>query len=419
MAWEKRDHTLFSRGDLHATLENVTQRIVEDVEQTPEDHLLHADEEEWVAALVERRRLDVPKLGEPSMDPPREIQVDVSRETQSRWIDDPSTPTYIPGYRVTVHIPFTGDGAIFLLRPSTFSLSPPRAEVGQGELLDVVEYPHDRPVNIRGRAERLIQELESNLRHAQDDIERYNQTLERKARDAITQRRERIKRNYEHLQATGLPVRSSGQSAKTYIADAIVRRPAPVLPSTPTSAPIALEPVLGDDVFEHILGIIRSVGLDMERSPKTYSGMGEEDLRQVILTALNPYYRGQATAEAFNFQGKTDLLIRHENRNLFIAECKFWNGPKGFLETIDQLFGYTAWRDTKLTIVMFVREKNLTSIIEKAREALTGHKQFVEMSSSASETELRAKMSWPGDEQRHADLNVFFVSVPADGTQPS
>ncbi|MGH2852630.1 MAG: hypothetical protein ACRDLF_00340 [Solirubrobacteraceae bacterium] len=414
MAWEQRDHSLFSRGDLRATLENVTQRIVEDVEQTPEDHLLHADEEEWVAALVERRRLDAPELGEPSMDPAEEIQVDVSRETQSRLILDPSTPTYMPGYRVTVHIPFTGDGAIFMLRPSTFSLSPPRAEVGQGELLDVVEYPHDRPVGIRARTERLIQEVESNLRHAQGDIDQYNQTLERKAREAITQRRARIKRNYEHLQATGLPVRSSGESATTYIADAIVRRPAPVLPSTPTSAPVALEPVLGTEVFEHILGVIRSVGLDMERSPKTYSAMGEEDLRQVILTALNPHYRGQTTAEAFNFQGKTDLLIRHENRNLFIAECKFWNGPKGFSETIDQLFGYAAWRDTKLAVVMFVREKNLTSIVEKAQETLAGHERFVELSESVSETELRAKMSWLGDEQRHADLNVFFVSVPTD-----
>ena len=31
---------------------------------------------------------------------------------------------------------------------------------------------------------------------------------------------------------------------------------------------------------------------------------------------------------------------------------------------------------------------------------------------AAEETELRATMHWPGDEERLADLNVFFVHTP-------
>ncbi len=27
-------------------------------------------------------------------------------------------------------------------------------------------------------------------------------------------------------------------------------------------------------------------------------------------------------------------------------------------------------------------------------------------------SELRASVSWPGDEERHADLNVFFFHTP-------
>jgi hypothetical protein len=53
-----------------------------------------------------------------------------------------------------------------------------------------------------------------------------------------------------------------------------------------------------------------------------------------------------------------------------------------------------------------------TSIIEKGREVLTQHAQFVELRDAASETELRATMSWTGDERRHADLNVFFIPTP-------
>jgi hypothetical protein len=121
----------------------------------------------------------------------------------------------------------------------------------------------------------------------------------------------------------------------------------------------------------------------------------------------------QTTAEAFNMSGKTDVLVRHpEGRNLFIGECKFWEGSKSFSETVDQLFSYAGWRDTKLAVVMFVREKGLTGVVEKARDALGEHDQFVEWAQALSETELRATMSWPGDERRHADLNVFFVHMP-------
>jgi hypothetical protein len=142
--------------------------------------------------------------------------------------------------------------------------------------------------------------------------------------------------------------------------------------------------------------------------------MGEEARRQVLLNALNTHYRGEGTAEAFNVSGKTDILIRHEGVNLFIGECKFWTGPKGFRDALDQLFGYGAWRDTKLALIMFVRERDLTAIIEKARAELEAYPQFVQWQEPGIESELRATVNWQGDEQRLADLTVFFVHTPAD-----
>ncbi len=34
--------------------------------------------------------------------------------------------------------------------------------------------------------------------------------------------------------------------------------------------------------------------------------------------------RRQGTYETFNMSGKTDILLREGERNVFIAECKFW-----------------------------------------------------------------------------------------------
>jgi hypothetical protein len=344
------------------------------------------------------------------MDPPQDIAVDVSWDHFGWAISDPSTPTYIPGYRVDVHIPFSGDQQVVQLRPSSWGLNPPRAAVGDEELRLVIQYPHDRPAEQETAG--LIRSVEQYLATARADIEQFNAGLDAKARAAIADRRRRVEGHHQHLASTGLPVGRPDDRSKTYIAQDIVRRPAPVLPRMPDSKPMVLEPVLGDEVFEHILSVLRLAAAQMERSPKTYEGMGEEDRRQVLLTALNTHYSGDGTAEAFNVGGKTDILVRHEGSNLFIGECKFWGGQKVFTATIDQLLGYQAWRDTKLAIIMFVREKGLTSIIETARKTLGDHPQFVEWQDAATEMELRAVVSWPGDQRRHADLNVFLVSTP-------
>ena len=58
------------------------------------------------------------------------------------------------------------------------------------------------------------------------------------------------------------------------------------------------------------------------------------------------------------------------------------------------------------------REKGLTAILKKARATLEQHPQFVRWKRAAEETELRAEMSWPGDPERRADLNAFFVHTP-------
>jgi hypothetical protein len=62
--------------------------------------------------------------------------------------------------------------------------------------------------------------------------------------------------------------------------------------------------------------------------------------------------------------GKTDILIRDNDKNIFIAECKFWGGPKLFKETIDQLLGYTSWRDTKTHCVKAVVSNLFMNVYE-------------------------------------------------------
>ncbi len=309
------------------------------------------------------------------------------------------------------HIPFTGEADVFKFQPSTFSWNPPHAEIRGQEVRYTIEYPHDTPADILGEANAFVGKIQQYLTWAREDIESFNGTLVPRARTAIQTRRSRLLENKARLVATGIPIRRKSGGRRP-IADVIVRRPAPRLPAR-TDVPVPLEPVMQDEVFDHILGVIRAVAQTMEQSPDTYASMGEEDRRQVFLTALNSHYHGQASAEAFNVARKTDILIRWEGQSLFIAECKFWSGQKGFTETVDQLFSYAGWRDTKLAVIMFVRERALTDIVGKAHEALAAHRQFLRWRDTATETELRAAVKWPGDDSRHAELNVFVVHTPS------
>ena len=66
----------------------------------------------------------------------------------------------------------------------------------------------------------------------------------------------------------------------------------------------------------------------MERSPTAFERLEEEHLRDFYLVVLNGHYEGRATGETFNAAGNTYILIRENNRNVFIAECKYWTAQR-------------------------------------------------------------------------------------------
>ncbi len=104
--------------------------------------------------------------------------------------------------------------------------------------------------------------------------------------------------------------------------------------------------------------------------------MTEERIRDLLLMFLNAVFEGAAAGEVFNASGKTDILIRAEDRNVFIAECKIWAGPAKFREAIDQLLGYLTWRDTKAALILFIRAGKTSEVIAKAIAEIEGHPNF-------------------------------------------
>jgi hypothetical protein len=415
------DDLLFHDGDLGPGLEGQAEKMREAVASEPEENVKQADVAEWSAALAHHFAVACPELKHDEVwrEPAKDVTVDVSRDQRRFFGGDyiPDIAYNFPGYRVIVHLPFEGDADVFKLCPSTRTTVWPRGRIVKDELLFTIDWPHDNQPDIDAHAQEAINGVARYISWSREQIATFNEMLERQAREAIEARRQRLEQRDVNLAKSSIPVRRPGESGKkTYIADVLVRRPAPSLPATrgDEKRP-ALEPELEVRVFDHVLDVIRKVGLSIEQNPATYGPMGEEARRNAILTALGTHYDG-FTAETDNQGGHTDILARYEGRNVFIAECKFWDGEASLTATIDQLFGYTGWRDTKLAIVMFVRAKGMTPILGRAKATLAAHPQFAAWRDAATETEFRMTMRWPGDSERLADLNIFFLHTPATKT---
>jgi hypothetical protein len=150
----------------------------------------------------------------------------------------------------------------------------------------------------------------------------------------------------------------------------------------------------------------------MERSPSAFTKMGEEDLRQHFLVQLNGQFEGAATGETFNFKGKTDILIRVQDRNIFIAECKFWSGEKGFLDTITQLLGYLSWRDTKAAVIIFNRNIDFSCMLKSIEATISKHPNLKRASKKETETRFRCVFGNPSDSNREVIVTVMAFNVP-------
>jgi hypothetical protein len=114
----------------------------------------------------------------------------------------------------------------------------------------------------------------------------------------------------------------------------------------------------------------------LKRSPATFSKLKEEEIRDHFLLQLNSQYEGQARGETFHQDGKMDIIIKSKKNNIAISEVVFWKGAEAFSACIEQLLGYTCWRDTKRMIFMFNKTKNTTSVLDQIPALVKAHANY-------------------------------------------
>ena len=217
---------------------------------------------------------------------------------------------------------------------------------------------------LKGSYEQDLASIEQKLNWVRNDVDAYNGQLPALVEGKVMQRKQKLLADAGLVGSLGIPIRRRDGEALTFFPMEIKRKPAIRRPQE-VSAAFQPELALPEQEFDYILKVIENMVLVMERSPRAFVKMDEESLRDHILVQLNGHYEGQVTGETFNYTGKTDILIRCEGKNVFIAECKFWKGPQMLLDTLDQLLGYTSWRDTKAAVLVFNRNRDPTAVLQK------------------------------------------------------
>jgi hypothetical protein len=387
---------------------------LKDIENMREDEMLSRSTEDILEQLRAKYSFDFPTL---HPDDAYRDEADVKREVSNSYDYgfDAGTRTII-NKQVIFHVPFSGDKDIFNFGPSQRSNPGPQAEVRGNELLIRFIIDGNTGEQIKSQYLNTLSEINRHLDFIRRDLGNIFAHIEPPCRAKTEARKAEILKNRDILASIDIPMKRRADAPVTYRAPEVRRKITPVRAPVLTAEPFKPEPALDEAEYKHILDILDNMTKTMELSPQAFVGIGEEALRFNFLVTLNSHYQGTATGETFNYGGKTDILVKSGGKNIFIAECKFWHGEKGFLETVDQLLSYLSWRDTKTAAMIFNRNKNLSGVLETIKTAMEKHTHKKRGPDIEGPTRFRYVMGNPGDHNREVIMTVMVYDIPTEET---
>lgn len=367
----------FKDGDTFATFKNIMEKVTKEIQSLENDYILKASQTELENYYTEKVLIQplVLHTDQHYIENQKGTEIDVSNDFRRAVI--PGRRAVVQGTRLDIAIPYEGDAVLWRIQASTFSVSGyPEIEIRDNEILFTLTFPDDsaNPARIKSNIESQIRSLADAVNNLKRDVENHNKSAPQSVKSTIHRKRQLAESTIGAVAKLGIPIK---------------RRDEPLTYTVPTKRKVSStnrpkvatekykpEPILEEEEYQHILKVMRSMSLVIERNPGAFANLDEETIRTHFLLQLNGHYEGGATGETFNAVGKTDILLRVDNRNIFIAECKFWRGTKRFNEAIDQILNYLAWRDTKCALLVFNKTKDSSAILQKMHEAMETRPEY-------------------------------------------
>lgn len=399
--------SIFGQQDASSSFSHYIQEMTDEINKKSNDYILNVDVEEWKEYFINKYDfLELTVF-------PEKVNVEfkrkgkVKREQFGREYD---SETYI----FELSVPYTGWSFLFMLKPSTCTIMHPRVNVPSTDAGNVTaEFTLYEQNEQRFEYEKnhLLKAITVNVPNINSDLRKFKAEVARTFDTLYQRRKEKVLSENSFFEKLNININKS--TDKIFKVPAVKKRvvPEPVVDKKSTKKYVET-PAMDDGFYADILDVIYTFFKSVEKKPSTYKSKDEEGLRDYVLPTLETRYDNTSvTGETFNKGGKTDILIRYKDgSNLFVAECKYWKGEGVLFETINQLFDrYLTWRDSKVAIIFFVKNKEFSKVLKTLQESIPKHEYFVRENGSRGESSFSYIFHFPTDKGKlvYAEIMAF------------
>ncbi len=296
----------------------------------------------------------------------------------------------VDGYKVNFKIYFDGNYELFDFKPSTYTLTRYDVEAFErpkyekdGYFVISFEYASSSLKDI-DISKKIMDDFNkksgyffSMIDNINNDVELYNSSLRDNIKKLLEKRKEKADEFNFIKNALEIPLVLNENAPN--IKPIKLKKEKKINREKPKIKQPELEYTISDDDYLNILRIIHSSCSSFQVTARTSNKLNEEELRDLVLANISSHY--VVTGETFRKNGKTDINISFENKAAFVGECKMWTGIKNFEKAINQLFGYTTWKDKKLALIVFNNKtKSFTKVLSAVEEWIKEHTTVINKS---------------------------------------
>lgn len=405
---------IFGSGRIDEKFRSILKRLTQTIESETENYILNVNPTEYLEHLANSNQMEIPIIHYEEVYADSyedDIPIEYFSNRYDRFGVDKIKKEIIQFF-----IPVSGNVDLLNYSPaSSFRIG------GGGDFkvnidsisTEFINLDNDGPA-IKKRFEREVRGIRSNYESLIADIDKFNSSLKSNLNSIFSKRKTSLLNKNNLMSSLGVPLKRKNSTTNTFsVPKPQLKEKIKISKPVVTEQGFKPEPTLNEESYRHILKLINDVGKNFERMPSVYKGKGEEDLRDHILMTLDPNFEfGSASGETFNKSGKTDIQLRYDSSVIFITECKFWSGEKGYLNTISQLLNYLTWRDTKASVIIFVRQQDFSSILKKVKTSTKNHENYLSYENNIDENWFNYRFHINGDKNRELKLAIQLYHLP-------
>ncbi len=395
----------FYEVDSYDFTRQLSEKIKNEIEGKGKEYILGVDEEEFKNYLIDKYSLEplVIDFESETIDEPT-----VSKE----WLEDRifRERYQAEAYTFTIRYNFTGSAVLLKVKPSTWTMTTTEIYVNEQNMtvsFSFKLYKKD-PTEFNRAKNDFYSRAFANLENTNVVASSWNSGLKGTVNSYFQTQKNKYQQENDFFAAINVKVNKDTTSVFT--APTIKKKVIPQ-PTVSKNKEFSSEPMMAKEMYDDILKVIYDLGKSMEKKPSTYQNKDEEGLRDQFLLVLETRYDSTtASGETFNRGGKTDIILKYskDGSNLFVAECKFWHGGSEFLKAIFQLFNrYLTWRDSKAALLLFVKNKDFTNVLQTIKTEIMNHPYYVRENGNRGETSYSYIFHLPQDQSK----TVFFEVI--------